>query len=156
MSDFNIQIDTSDLDEKVGALVELSSKNMAMIYRRSMSKSAIQTVVKAARRDLKSILSTSEDSTGETAKSLGVKNARRKAVTMLGAKTDGKYNGQLIHILEQGTQNRRTKKGYNRGAVMGLQFYQQAFTSNKSNLINKFDDNLRENYIKYIEKQINK
>lgn len=156
MSEFNIQIDTSDLDIKINTLVEISSKNMAMIYRRSMSKAAIQTVVKAARRDLKSILSTSEDSTGETARALGVKNARRKAVTMLGAKTGGNYNGQLIHILEQGTQNRRTKKGYNRGAVMGLQFYQQAFTSNKSNLISKFDENLRDNYIKYIEKQINK
>lgn len=155
-SDIQFKLDTTELDNDIASLVNLTSKNMATIYRRSMSSAAIKTVVKEARRDLKSYLSTSDDSTGETAKALGVKNARRTPTTLLGARVSNKYSGQLIHILEQGTQQRTTNKDYNRGSVMGLEFYQKAFRSKQSNLISEFDDKLKDNYNKYVEKKLNK
>ncbi|WP_430815204.1 hypothetical protein [Carboxylicivirga sp. RSCT41] len=153
MADIGFRIDQSDLVKKVDKLVGLTSKEMISVFNRSLAKSASQTVVKEARRDLKKWLSFSEDSTGETARSLGVKSARKKPLVLVGGRK-GKYNSQLIHILDQGTEIRTTKDGKNTGRVLGLNFYLNAYKAKVNSLESEMIKNMNDNYLKKVVKKL--
>ncbi|WP_430813134.1 hypothetical protein [Carboxylicivirga sp. RSCT41] len=151
----NIRIDQSELIKDTKSLVDLTNKELLRIYNRSLAKASIQTVVKEARRDLKKFLSFSEDSTGATAKSLGVKSAKKSPLVLIGGRT-GRYDSQLIHILDSGTTDRTTKGGRYTGKVIGLDFYSSALRSKSTDLQSKFVDFLYQNYTKSVIKKIDK
>ncbi|MCT4662143.1 MAG: hypothetical protein N4A40_09810 [Tissierellales bacterium] len=149
----NITVNQTDLLKKCKALVDFTNKELLRIYNSALSKASTQTVIKEARKDLKKFLSFSEDSTGETAKSLGVKSARKKPLVLMGSRT-GRYNGQLIHILDGGTDDRTTKDGNYTGRIIGLDFYAKALQAKSTDLQDKFVEFLRANYVKNVVKKV--
>lgn len=153
-SNFSVDFDASEFLRDVSKYAELTSKELLSVFNRSLSRASTQTIVKEARKDLKSYLGFSEDSTGATAKSLGVKSAKKKPLVLLGGRVSGNHNGQLVHILDQGTTDRTTKSGASRGKVIGLQFYLNAMNSKNGDLERKFNNYLKENYLKRIMKQV--
>ncbi len=151
---FSVSVDAQEYIKDTKKYTELTHKQLMSVFNRSLSRATVQTVVKEARKDLKRYLSFSEDSTGETARSLGVKSAKRKPLVLAGARVSSGYNGQLVHILDQGTDQRTTGDGVNRGRVLGLEFYMAAMHEKGGALEMKFSQFLKENYLKRIVKKV--
>ncbi len=151
---FGVSIDAQDFVMDADRYAKLSFRELLSVFNRSLSRATVQTIVKEARRDLKRYLSFSEDSTGETARSLGVKSAKKSPIVLVGARVTSRYSGQLVHILDQGTDERETKKGANRGRVLGLNFYLEAMKAKGGDLEQKFNLYLKENYLKRIVSKV--
>ncbi|MBK3516706.1 hypothetical protein [Carboxylicivirga marina] len=152
---FGVSIDAQDFVMDAERYAILSFRELLSVFNRSLSRATVQTIVKEARRDLKRYLSFSEHSTGETARSLGVKSGKKTPIVLAGARITSRYNGQLVHILDQGTDERTTKKnGANRGRVLGLNFYLEAMKAKGGDLEQKFNIYLKENYLKRIVSKV--
>ena len=151
-----ISLDFSEFIEKLDGIVEFSDKELQSIYNRSMGSAVIQTVVKEARRDLKAWLADSEHSTSRTVKSIGIKSARRKALVLAGGRFSQRYGGELMHILDGGTDERNHKSGHYTGRVLGLQFFKAAYEAKRGDMMVKFEDKLRDNYLKKLDKKLSR
>lgn len=149
-----VSLDFSDFIEKLDGLVEFSDKELRSIYNRSMGRAVIQTIVKEARRDLRGWLADSEHSTGRTAKALGIKSAKSKALVLAGGRVSERYGGELIHILDAGTAERSHKSGHYTGRVLGLQFFKQAYDAKKGDMMQKFSEKLQVNYLNKLDKKL--
>lgn len=126
-----IQTTLIDYNRIYKAIDGLSDVHKDKVIKQGL-KAATGIFVRAGRTNLRSRL-IGKRGTGNLAKSFKNKIKRRK----LGSVAGFSFLGSHAHLLDRGTNNRYTKKGFYRGKMKGNSFWTDAIESNESAAISK-------------------
>lgn len=114
-------------------------------------------LVTLAKQNLKSRLLGKRKTTGTLMKSIGFismpsKNTSAYVAAKVGARKFGPYKGYHGHLLNNGTADRKTKKGVFKGRTLATHFFTDAVASEQENIQNIGGTEM----MKALEKQVNK
>lgn len=89
---------------------------------------------------------------GDLRRSIGTKSARRSPTVIAGPRESSRFVGFYGKMVEYGTANRTTKKGYNRGRLGGINRMMPAAQSTRSQVMRIYVNNVRLAFDKYAKK----
>lgn len=151
MNNGDIRVDDREV---IQALARMSFKSMNKAYRQGMKK-ALDPILKQTKTNLRAsgIRNVNKPYIG--------KNGKKYKSMMQGIKTsiymgDTEDSYGKIHLLgefrlkffEMGTNERHTRKGWNRGSIKPKWFFRNAFNQKGQEAVDKLDDNIRESIMK--------
>lgn len=114
------------------AIENLKDFEKDKVVKKGLSDST-KIFIGAGKSNLSSRLKNKGGKTGNLIKSFRTKLKRNK----LGALAGFSGKGAHSHLIDSGTDIRTTKKGYNRGKVIGNRFWTDAITNNQSKAIDR-------------------
>lgn len=117
-------------------------------------RTAGKLFVNAGKTNLIGRMKNKKGVTGNLKRSMKTKVKRRKLGALAGFSLIGfSLIGRHSHLIDLGTKERKTKKGYDRGQITGNKFWTDAINSNKSNAINTVYEGISNGIKKIIERR---
>jgi hypothetical protein len=147
-----IVFELEGVKEVLDALSALDNKTILNIIRSVERKDLNETIIKPLRsaipnQSLKSGIGITSENGDKTAFKAGIKFGRRTDENRV-------PDGVLLLWLEAGTKVRTTKKGANRGQVIGRELMAPIIGSNAPNVITYFNDNFATEVDKIIARKL--
>jgi len=127
-----VQTTLIDLDKVYKLIDGLSTIDKDKTIKAGL-RAATNVFINAGRANLKARMKSKEGDSGNLLKSF--KNKLK--LSSLGALAGFNQFGMHSHLLDMGTEERTTSKGYNRGKVTANNFWTDAIHSNESTAIDK-------------------
>lgn len=161
MSDISVSVDTHGVNvmfEQMSMTNKEARKAIQSAYRASGN-----VIKKQAQANMRSVqpriqrwvpfvnVTVYKNSQGLRVDALGVYTSGSK-LSKDQKKTDPKYNSYKMRFFNWGTKARKTRKGYNRGAIEATNFMHNAITAKKDEAIASLNDNI----MKYIDRVVKK
>lgn len=156
MNNGDIRVDDREV---IQALARMSFKSMNKAYRKGMKK-ALDPILKQTKTNLRTsgIRNVNKPYIG--------KNGKKYKSMMQGVKTSV-YMGNTedsygkVHIMsefrlkffEKGTNERHTRKGWNRGSITPKWFFRSAVSQRGKEAVDNLDENIRESILKAFNKK---
>lgn len=105
-------------------------------------------------------LSAPEGPTGNLVDSIGVVKTPIKRANAVGeinvGPRRGRYKGHAAHLVEYGTKQRRTKRGWNRGRMPAKPFAQPSWIRTKDKVLAGINDHLGRHLYNFMKRTIKK
>lgn len=144
--DLTIELDERDYQKMMRMLGALDDVDQAKVVQTAL-KSGMGTIITQGKSNL---AARNKVVTGNLKKSFGVKVNKKKGFALGGFKRSSKYNkiggGNHSYLVDRGTVERYTRKGYYRGSVSkgnpnhGTKFWTEAVDSQGPAALNKLMD----------------
>jgi hypothetical protein len=125
-----LQISIIDLERVYRSIENLNSFQKDKAVQTGL-KFAGALFIRKGRANLKERMKNRSGVTGNLLRSFRNKLKRQKLGVLAGFNSKGSH----AHLVDRGTQERTTKKGYNRGKVEGNRFWTDSIESNKNEAI---------------------
>lgn len=120
-------MDTNSVDNIVNKFKSLTSNQMKAVHRSTLTKVS-QILVKETKANIRRNNAYKINSLQSAVRSKVNPDATEAKIHIMGVKN--KANEYKLRFFEQGTKQRQTKKGYNRGNIKPLWFFKTAIDTN--------------------------
>lgn len=156
MTNGDIRVDDKEV---IKALANLSFKQMNSAYRKGMKKS-LEPILKQTKVNLRSsgIKHVNKPYIGKGGKKYKSMMQGVKSSVYIG---DTEDSWGKVHIMsefrlkffEKGTNERQTRKGWNRGSIKPKWFFRSAVSQRGKEAVDNLDENIRESILKAFNKK---
>jgi hypothetical protein len=156
MTNGDIRVDDKEV---IKALANLSFKQMNSAYRKGMKKS-LEPILKQTKVNLRAsgIRNVNKPYIGKNGKKYKSMLQGVKSSVYMG---DTEDSWGKVHIMsefrlkffEKGTNDRQTRKGWNRGSIKPKWFFRSAVSQRGKEAVDNLDENIRESILKAFNKK---
>jgi hypothetical protein len=135
----------TELNELFDELKNSQKKGIILNAFKKVGRPILNAIKQAAKTTL-------NKKTGNLMSSFGIVSLNSKNGIKIGARKTEGYKGFHGHFFDAGTQERKTKKGYKRGAIKATHYFSDAVKSNSDTAINEFQNELDKSFSSFVLK----